>query len=66
MADLTITEKISDALLAAGLPIDWIRNVDGTAQNLQIYYLPNATDQQKAQAQALAADVIANPQNYTA
>lgn len=66
MTDLTLTEKISDALIAAGLPVDWIRNVDGTAQNLQIYYLPGATEQQKAQAQALAADVIANPQNYSA
>lgn len=65
MTDINLTPKIQKALDDAGLPVDWIRNVDGTAANLQIYYSPGATPEQQAQAEALAADVITNPQNYT-
>lgn len=58
MSDLTVTPSINDALIAAGIPVDWIRNVDGTSANFQIFYLPQATDEQKAQAQQIVTAII--------
>lgn len=58
MTDLTKTDQINDALVAAGIPFDWVRNVDGTAAHFEIYFLPQATDQQKADAQAIVASIL--------
>lgn len=62
MTDLTLIQKIENAL--TGIPIDWMRNTDGTAAGFEIFYKPEATQEQKDAAQEIVADVIAHPENY--
>lgn len=64
MTDLDLVPKIKKAILAENLPLDWIRNPDGTDAALQIFLLADSAPEDRVRAEAIAANVIAHPENY--
>lgn len=62
---IALAEIIHRALVAAGIPIDGVVNRNGTDAGVTIQFRPEATPEQRIQAEAIADDVIAHPEAYT-
>lgn len=59
--DLSLADRVTDALTAEGIKYSWVRNVDGTAANFEIYFEEGVSEADKARAYVIAAAEINKP-----